>query len=719
MDEAVGVRLRVAFDVGGTFTDVVIAHSQGILSSKPHSPAAAYSGQLSRYKILSLASSIGADVAACIDDALARHADSGVAAIVHGTTVAANTVLEKTGAHTGLITTEGFRDELETRRLGRPGVYDVFWERNPPLIPRRRRLEVRERMRVDGTVDAALDESQVREAARRLGAQGVESVAIAFLHAYANQEHERIATALVREVLPDVAICHSAEVLPEVREYERTSTTALNAYLMPAVGEYLQRLENALAKYGIAIDVMQSNGGVMSAARTRARPVNMIESGPAAGVLAAAALARRLGLAQVVAFDMGGTTAKACLIEDGTPIETAEGEVGAGINLASRLNKGAGYALRVPAFDIAEVGAGGGSIAWVDQAGVLKVGPQSAGAEPGPAAYGRGGDAATITDANVALGYMNPSAIAGGTVSIDARAAQQAIAAVATTLNLPALATAHGIHTVGNATMARAIRAVTTERGRDPREFALIAFGGAGAIHAAALAESLGIGRVCVPLHPGLFSAIGLMMADMRHDFVQSVMLMLDASAKAPLVDALTALEEHARAALDIGELPTSLAVRFAVDLRYARQSSDLTLAISDVNAESLIGDLGELFHDAHAQTYGYARRDEPIEVVSVRARLTAATGQFDFDELAATEQSNGTELMPDAIRDAYFGPHEGTHSARVMTRAAVAAAGDAAEPLAGPIIVEEFDTTVVVPPRWRVHVDFLGNLQLQRGDVG
>ena len=769
-----GQGLRVAFDIGGTFTDVIIA-----------TPAQ----QLFRYKILTLPDSIGEDVSACIVDAQSRRDAASIAAtdktsseliqvdsIVHGTTVAANAVLEQKGARVGLITTEGFRDELEIRRLGRPGIYSVFWERNPPLIPRRLRLEVPERLTVDGHVDKALDHAAVQAAAESLRGQNVEAVAIAFLHAYANPEHEQAALSIVRAVLPDVSICTSADVLPEVREYERTSTTALNAYLMPVVGRYLNVLERALARFGNDLRIMQSNGGIMSAARTRERPVNMIESGPAAGVLAAAALADKIGLAQVVSFDMGGTTAKACLIEDGTPVETSEGEVGAGINLASRLNKGAGYALRVPAFDIAEVGAGGGSLAWVDDGGVLRVGPQSAGAEPGPAAYGRGGTAPTITDANVALGYMNPVAIAGGHVAIDTDAMERAFAPLCTRLGLSLYAAAYGVHQVANATMSRAIRAVTTERGRDPREFDLIAFGGSGAIHALSLAESLGIRSVCVPLHPGLFSALGLLMADMRYDFVQSVQVDLDDAGSAVLSAAFSRLEAHALSEFRHGEqmpaeelagssqAPEQLSqqavlaagqntgvdnrfddaagdqsdgpdarpgghrpavrpvVHRFVDLRYSRQSSDLTLALPDsANLEvPLTEALTAAFHAEHERTYGYSRQGESISVVSARVRLTAPVHQFGFTDLAASFAQELREIeLPDdtdnKTRSAYFGPDHGEHEARVLTRVQLFQTATEGLPLEGPMIIEEFDTTVVVPPGWFVYVDKLGNIRLRR----
>jgi N-methylhydantoinase A len=694
------INLRVAFDIGGTFTDVIIA---------------ADAGQLFRYKILTLPNSIGADVRACIEAAMRESENAQVSAIVHGTTIAANAVLEHKGAKTGLITTAGFRDELEIRRLGRPGVYSVLWERSAPLIARRYRLEVPERLTVDGAVDTPLDEEAVRVAARRLAAAGIESLAISFLHSYANPAHEERALRIAQSELPGVPICISAHVLPEVREYERTSTTALNAYLMPVVSRYLEALETALAAYPAELRIMQSNGGVMSSRHTRTRPVNMIESGPAAGVLAAAALARELGMDRVVSFDMGGTTAKACLIEGGAPVETSEGEVGAGINLASRLNKGAGYALRVPAYDLAEVGAGGGSIAWVDEGGALRVGPHSAGAEPGPAAYGRGGAKATITDANILLGFMNPRAIAGGTVPIDRDAASAALGPINEALGLSEYECAYGVHQVGNATMARAIRAVTTERGRDPRDFDLIAFGGAGAIHALTLAQSLGIGRVTVPLHPGLFSALGLLMADLRYDFVQSVPGEVGVTPVVELRTAYAMLRERAISEASI--TPAMLAqVRFEmfVDLRYARQSSDLTLALPDVADTDLPGALADAFHAEHDRNYGYRRDGEDVAIVSIRLRATAPAKSFGFTELGATfaadlRHQQDLGAGSDRTRPAYFGPQHGVMSAHIVSRLELATQAQS-----GPFIVEEFDTTVVVPPGWHASVDQLGNIRLR-----
>ena len=690
--------LRVAFDIGGTFTDVVIAGA---------------SGGLFTYKILTLLDSVGVDVSRCVADALERQPGSHVASLVHGTTIASNAVLEGKGAVAGLITTKGFRDELEIRRLGRPGVYDVFWERTPPLIPRRRRLEVRERMTVNGEVDTLLDVNEVRAALHTLRTQGVEAIAISFLHSYVNPAHERQAAALVRELLPSAMVCASSEVLPEIREYERTSTTALNAYLMPVVNRYVDQLEAQLRQYHPSVLIMQSNGGVMTTEHARRRPVHMIESGPAAGVLAAASLAREIGLSQAVSFDMGGTTVKACLIENGQPVETAEGEVGAGLNIAGRLSKGAGYALRVPAYDIVEVGAGGGSLAWVDEGGALRVGPRSAGAVPGPACYGRGGTAPTITDANVVLGYMNPEKIAGGTVPIDAAAARAAIDTdLCARLGLTVQNAAHGVYQVANATMMRAIRAVTTERGRDPREFSLIAFGGAGPIHAAELAASLGISRVYVPLFPGLFSALGLLLADLRYDYVQSVPGRLDAVDPASLLREFDALAARVREEVFREEIsPASVQLERFIDLRYVRQSSELTLKVpQSVAAAELPQALAEAFHAEHERTYGYRRENDPIAVVSVRLKATAPARSVGFRELGESfARTVDGASSPEIARRAYFGPRSGEREARVLRRSDLVG-----KSLAGPLIVEEFDTTVVVPPGWQAEVDGYGNIVLR-----
>ena len=689
--------LRVAFDVGGTFIDVVVAGADGPILT---------------YKILTLPDTIGKDVGRCVEDALGKSAAGSIARMVHATTIASNTVLEGKGALTGLICTRGFRDLIEIRGGQRPAIYDIFWDRVAPLIPRRRRLEVTERMLWDGAVRTPLAEDEVRRALHTLRAQGTQAVAVCFLHSYANPEHERRAMALVREIMPDADACSSAEVLPESREYPRTSTTVINAYLMGAVGGYLGKIEQELGRYGREILIMQSNGGIMSAAHARRFPVRMIESGPAAGVLAAASLAREAELPKVVAFDMGGTTVKACLIEDGQAAETNEGEVGGGINASGHSLKGGGYALRVPAYDIVELGAGGGSIARVEEGLLLRVGPQSAGAAPGPACYARGGTQPTVTDANVVLGYMNPNRIAGGTVAIDAGAARAAIDRhLGQPLGLSPAAAAWGVHRVVNATMARAIRSVTSERGRDPREYTMVAFGGAGPIHAAELAEDIGVGRVYVPLYPGLFSSLGLLFADLRYDGVKSVLTRLDRIDGATLRGHCEALVDELRERL--GREAGASEIRFerSIELRYMRQDSELPFKIPDEVADAeLCGWLERAFHPEHQRNFGYRRDGDPILAVSVRVRATASARSVAVRDLAASFEraAQSTSRAPAAMRQAYFGPDAGEMAARVVTRASLLDG-----PLAGPAIIEEFDTTIVIPPNWRAELDRFANVVL------
>ncbi|HJY84889.1 MAG TPA: hydantoinase/oxoprolinase family protein [Candidatus Binatia bacterium] len=679
--------MRVGFDIGGTFTDVIVLGDDGRLTTA---------------KVLSLLDRVGEDIVACVQ----RSAATGqVESFVHGTTIASNAVIENKTATTGLITTRGFRDELEMRGQRRPNIYDVAWDRLPPLVPRSLRLEVRERVLGDGSVEQPLDPKEAQEVIRNLLAAHVEAIAVCLVNAYLNPTHERQIGRLIAEMAPRIVVCLSSDVHPEIREYERTSTTVINASLIPVVDRYLNQLEQHLSAYSRRVLIMQSNGGIMSAQAARRRPAYMIESGPAAGVLAAARLASETGLNQVLSFDMGGTTAKACLIENGVPLEKPGGEVGGGATMTTRLFGGGGHALRVPSLDIVEVGAGGGSIAWIDDGGALRVGPHSAGAEPGPVCYGRGGQEPTVTDANVVLGYMNPEAIAGSTLRINRQAAWEAIEQrLAGPLQLDVLRAAYGITQVANAAMMRALRAVSTERGRDPREFTLIAFGGAGPIHAAALAESLGISRVQIPLFPGLFSALGLLLADYRHDYIRSIALALDSVDPQTTVRQYEELEALAREEL-LQEGVSEGTIRFEcqVDLKYGYQVSELPLPFpSQVKLADLRAELARLFTEAHKQAFGYDR-DDAIELVNLRVRALASAGRVRFTDLVAPVSS--TEQVQGSSRQAYFGPARGTLETPVRRRADITAE----QP--GPLIVEEPDTTVVVPPGWSVRRDEQGNL--------
>src|SRR5262245_46990391 len=587
--------MRVGFDIGGTFTDVIVLGDDGRLTTA---------------KVLSLLDHIGEDIVACVQRA---STSPRVENFVHGTTIASNAVIENKTAVTGLITTQGFRDELEMRGQRRPNIYDVNWDRLPPLIPRELRLEVPERILGSGEVEQPLDMKAAQTVLKQLLAEGVEAIAVCLINSYLNPVHEQQIGNLIAQIAPRTVVCLSSDIHPEIREYERASTTAINASLIPVVAQYMDRLEQHLSAYSDQLLIMQSNGGIMTARGARRRPIYMIESGPAAGVLAAARLAVQSGLPQALSFDMGGTTAKCCLVENGVPLEKPGGEVGGGATVATRLFGGGGHALRVPSLDIVEVGAGGGSIAWIDSGGALRVGPHSAGAEPGPVCYDRGGQEPTVTDANVVLGYMNPESIAGSTLHIDREAAWTAIKTkLADPLGLEVLQTAYGITQVANATMMRALRAVSTERGRDPREFALIAFGGAGPIHAAELAGSLGMKQVYVPIFPGLFSALGLLLADFRHDYVRSAVLPLSKVDPATILRLYEEMEEGARAEMRL-EGVSEATVQFErwVDLKYGYQISELTLPFpTDIAATGLRSALTRLFTEAHQREFGYSRED-------------------------------------------------------------------------------------------------------------
>ncbi len=692
--------IRVGFDVGGTFTDIIVAEAGGAIHT---------------YKILSTPDEIGRNVASCIGDALSKSPEGKIAGLVHATTVASNAMVEGKTAVTGLITTKGFRDEVEIPRAGRlrsTGMtLGLSWPGTAPLIPRRRRREVTERMTAQGTVDTPLDLVEAKEAIEFLVHEGTEAIAISFINSFVDPSHELEVAQLVHDLVPDMPVSISHVVLPEMREYERTSTTVLHASLSPVIGRYLDEVESELRPFYPSLLTMQPNGGVVPAAHARRRPANLIESGPAAGVLAAASLTRLLGIDLAVSLDMGGTTVKACLIEHGQPRETVQMEVST--DPETRLARGAGHALRMTGSDIVEIGAGGGSIAWVDAGGALRIGPRSAGALPGPACYGRGGTAPTITDANVVLGYLNPKAIAGGTVPILHGAAANAIQdQIADPLKISLEDAAFGIHRVANATMMRAVRAVTVERGRDPRECALIVFGGAGPIHAAALAANLDISEVYVPLYPGLFSALGLLMADMRFDYVRAAPGPLDQLSGSDLLGKFQTLEDTARHDLIENSIdPGAVSFHRSVDLRYPGQASELTLAVPpEVEVVDLPRILTEQFHLEHERAFGYSRSGEGVILASIRLKVIATQGSVSFGELAGAFSEPDARIAAGVeARTAYFGPDLGVQAVPVLLRAELK--GNDVE---GPAIIEEFDSTVVVPPGWTAGLDDFANIVLR-----
>jgi N-methylhydantoinase A/oxoprolinase/acetone carboxylase beta subunit len=654
-------RARIGVDVGGTFTDVILQHADGsatirkLLSTPPNYDAAVVEA-----------------VAGLVNGSV-------VAGVVHGTTVATNAVLERRGALTALVTTAGFRDVLELRRLRIPRMYEPFWRKPEPLVPRRLRLEVGERMGPDGTVIRPLDPDEARTVAAQLREAEVESVAVCLLHSYLYPEHEERLGEILREELPGVAISLSSEILREQREYERSATTVVNAYVRPLMEHYVADIRQGLDAAGVdaPLTIMQSSGGVMTAEDAKLRPVLALESGPAAGVVAALGMARRLGYPNAIAFDMGGTTAKASLIENGAVARGREYEVGGSLSAGSRLMRGSGELLRIPTIDIAEVGAGGGSLAWLDTAGGLQVGPRSAGASPGPACYGRGGEEPSVTDANVFLGYIPEGPLADGQITVRRELAERALERVAAPLGLTTEEAAAGIHAIANARMTRALRSVSSEKGRDPREFALIAYGGAGPVHAVGLAEDLGCRTVLVPALAGLFSSLGLLYARPEFHDVHTCHLNARTVEPAEIEDVFTRMRER---------LEGDEYVRSA-ELRYQGQTWEIEIEASDPI------DLGALiaaFEDEHERLYG-VRGEEgaPIEIRALRLAGLGRSSAVDRLSLAGASVERG------GMRTTTLG------ELPVRARPSI---GETAEQ--GPMLIDEYDTTVVVRPGWTVRRD-------------
>ncbi len=678
----------MAADVGGTFTDLVSIESDGsvrrakVLSTPPHFEKGVIEG---------LGGLTGGGVA-------------GIGNLIHATTTATNAILERSGPRTGLIATEGFRDVLEIGRLRYPRLYDLAWVKPAPLVPRERRLAVPERIAADGSVVRPLDPDAVQAAARKLRDQGVEALAVCLLNSYANDRHERAVGEVLARELPGVPISLSVDVLPVIREFDRASTTVVNAYLRPVIGSYLGRLEQGLAARGSRAPVLmlQSAGGVMPASDAARLPAFGVESGPSAGVMAAAALARDLGLERVISFDMGGTTAKAGMVLHGRPAMADEFEVGAGISSGSRLSRGGGYLLRTPSLDLAEVGAGGGSIAAVDRAGGVSVGPRSAGADPGPACYGLGGAAATLTDANLVLGFLSADGLLNGGMRLSTEAARRVIGEqLAQPLGLSVERAADAAHRVAVAIMARAIRAVTSERGHDPRKFTLAAFGGAGPGHAAALAGHLGIRRVLVPAFPGVFSAIGLARADLRWTAAKSQMIALDDGAAALLRDGFGELERRALGmAAAAGYRDSELQIERIAACRYRGQSFELPVGVAAGRmGRKLVGEVREAFEAAHHDAYGHREPNARVQAVTLRVDVVHAVHS----------------PAPRGTADGRAGDVRPVWSGSRMERTPVLGRAGVRRWTAGPLVIEDYDATTLVPSGWRAHTDSDGHLHLER----
>jgi N-methylhydantoinase A len=689
-----GPRFRVAVDIGGTFTDIVFLDAEGRLHVK---------------KVSSSVEDYARAIVDGLREVFEEHGLGGrdVIEVLHGTTVASNALLELRGARTGLITTRGFRDVLEIRRLRMPRLYDLTWDKPPTLVERRLRQEVDERIDVRGAVQRPLDDGEVERVLDRLLGDKIEALAVCLLNSWANPAHEARIKAIVERRAPGLPLCLSSEVLPEIKEYERTSTTVINTYVLPIVQRYLATLRSGLDGVGVSgpLLIMQSNGGLMTDEAAAARPMHIIESGPAAGVVGAQALAKRIDLGKLITFDMGGTTAKASLVEDGAISRATEYQVGGGIMHGSRLLTGAGYLLRVPAIDLAEVGAGGGSIVWRDAGGALQVGPRSAGASPGPLCYDLGGSEPTVTDANVILGYLSPTALAGGAVKLNATRAREVFQErVAEPMGLPLAEAAYGAHLIAASNMMRAIRAVSSERGRDPREYALFAFGGNGPLFAARMARELEMTRVVIPPAPGLFSAFGLLYSEVEHHYVRTWRRRTRGLDAAELGEAFGRLEDEARRQLAAeGFSGADVRLERSADCRYQGQSFELTVPVT----ESLAID--EAFGCEHERTYGHrAGPDEPVEIVSLRVVGRGLSDRPRVPDRPPAAAAPRASERPGSMRRVYFGAQAGWLTTPILSRA------DLTTPREGPAVVEEYDATCVVPPGARAALDAWGNIVME-----
>ena len=689
---------RIGVDIGGTFTDIVVLGQDGTIHTKK------------------ISSSVGNYATAIVDGLAELFAETGlkggdIAELRHGTTVASNAILEHKGARVGLITTKGFRDVLEIRTLRMPRLYDIAWEKPPPLVDRYLRRVVDERIDGLGRIERTLDLADAERQVDALIAEKVDAIAVCLLNSFTNPVHELAVKAIIERKAPSLPISISYEVLPEIKEYERTSTTVINAYVMPVVATYMRALRKGLDASGVKAPllIMQSNGGLTTDTAAAERPMNIIESGPAGGVVGAEKLAKAKDFPKIITFDMGGTTAKASMVEHGQVMRAQEQSVGGGIVTGARLLTGAGYTLKVPAIDLAEIGAGGGSLVRIDAGGALTVGPDSAGALPGPVCYGKGGTIPTVTDANVVLGYINPGHLVGGAVKLDAERARQAIETqIAKPLGLTIEQAALGAHRIAASNMIRALRAVSTERGRDPREFALFAFGGNGPLFACGLAQTLDISRIVVPPAAGLFSSFGLLYADVEHHYARTFRRLLRGTNLQPVDDAWRALGDAARAQLAAdGFAPGHTRLVRSAALHYQGQSYELVVPVPEGPFDaSLAAQLEEAFGAEHERVYGHrAGLEEPVELVSIQivGQGLSTTGGVPRElRLSRPEPTAGPP------RRAYFGADHGWIDTPVMRRS------DLARTIKGPALIDEYDATVLITPDARANLDAGGNIVIE-----
>lgn len=678
--------IRVATDIGGTFTDLVFVDED--------------TGELGFAKASTTPGRLEDGILAAIREAQLDPA--AVRQFVHGTTVVINTITERKGARVGLLTTQGMRDVLEIGRGNRPDIYNLLYQKPAPFVPRRLRIEVRERLDARGQVIQPLHEEDVHAAVEIFRREGISAVAICFLHSYANPAHEERAAEILRELLPDTYITISSQITREFREYERTNTTVLNSYVGPVTAQYLDILEGRLTEAGITANfhIMQSSGGSATFAAARRAPINLVESGPVGGVIGAAELGRLIGIPNLITLDIGGTTAKCSLIAQGEVKVTTEYKL-------EWTPQWAGYPVKVPVVDIVEIGAGGGSIASIDDTGALRVGPQSAGAEPGPAAYGRGGTQPTVTDANLIAGRYDPDHFLGGAMRLYPELARAAYQPIADHFGISVEEAALGVIRVANANMMNALKIVSVQRGYDPRDFALVAMGGGGAVHAAYLARELQIGQVIVPVAPGHFSAYGMLTTDLRRDFVRTYVCRTDRVAPTELSAQFAEMEQEGLSSYAAeGFAASQVTCVRAADMRYRGQEH--TVRVPFPGGDLSEADLREVearFHAAHEQAYTF-RLDSAIEIVNLHATLF---GQVQKPRRAELRPHTGGG--PRTTRLVDF-DDQGRHETGIYTREALGAGAT----IVGPAIIEEKASNTVVYPGMRAVVDSYGNILIDTG---
>ncbi len=682
------MRYRLGIDTGGTFTDLTLfCEETGEIwslkvPSTPREPSDAIFNGINQMKDLA---------GITVED---------ISYLGHGTTVATNTLIQLKGTKTGLITTGGFRDLLEIARQRRPELYDFYADKPPVLVPRNLRKGVSERVRSDGKILRPLVESEALKAIRELLEENVGSIAVCFLYSYLRADHELKVKELVRKIRPEMYLYLSSEVLPEFREYERLSTTVLCAYLGPVVGSYTARLQKEAKEIGLKTDpyITQSNGGIMSCLSVRDKPIETALSGPASGVIASAYLGSKVGVKNLITLDMGGTSADVSLIENGVPRITTERTI-------------VGYPVKIPMIEMDTIGAGGGSIAWIDDGGALKVGPMSAGADPGPACYDKGGKDPTVTDANLVLGRINPGYFLGGRMKIYPELSRKVIEEkIAKRLGMDLIRAALGIITIVDSHMVRAIRTISVEKGYDPREFTLLAFGGAGPLHAVAVARELGIGKILVPESPGTFSSLGLLVADFRSDFVRTSILLAEERNISAMNRIFPELESSALQWLSQEKVPKSkMVLRRFIDMRYQRQNYEHRIEVKDrrlnpSNMEQILNS----FHREHKKNHGYSIPTSPIEFVNFRVAAYGIVPKADLKTYEEKAPNPGRALK--GFRKVYFDTKEGFVDCPIYGLEELTPQ----DQIVGPAVIEQVGSTILIPPSVNASVDQFKNILIQ-----